>query len=65
MKNSIKHAAVLLIKNEEGQALVEYALLLFVFAVVASLGVNVFAKAWESIFDKIKLMRTEAVGMGP
>lgn len=62
--NCLKHA-ICFLKDEKGQAVVEYALLLFVLTLVSYGGINLFIEAWKNKFNKLKLMRAGALGMGP
>ena len=61
MKRNIKR----FIEDENGQALVEYALILCVLTTVSLGAIKVFMMAWKNRFDMLKEMRSGILGMEP
>jgi len=53
------------LKDENGQAMVEYVLLLFILTVVAFAGFKMLAEAWKVKFNAVKNLRAGALGVLP
>ena len=54
-----------ILKDEDAQALVEYALLLFVLTIVSYAGITLFIEAWQYKFSKLSGRRSGAAGIAP
>lgn len=63
--NILHRKIILFIKDENAQALIEYALLLSIFVLVSYGGISLFISAWKSKFNKLKNLRTGFLGIGP
>lgn len=61
----MKKILKLLIYEEDAQALVEYAFLLAMFAVVSYAGINLFIDAWRHKFNVLKSVRSGVSGILP
>lgn len=53
------------LKDENAQALVEYALLLFILTIASYAGIKLFVEAWKVKFNKIQTLRTGPAGLLP
>jgi Flp pilus assembly pilin Flp len=52
-------------KDETGQAMVEYVLLLFILTVVSFAGFKMLAEAWKLKFNAVKKLRAGPAGVLP
>jgi Flp pilus assembly pilin Flp len=52
-------------KDENGQAMVEYVLLLFILTVVSFAGFKLLIEAWKMKFNNIKNLRAGPAGIFP
>jgi Flp pilus assembly pilin Flp len=53
------------LKDENGQAMVEYILLLFILTVVSFAGFKLLMAAWKAKFNSVKNLRAGAAGVLP
>jgi len=53
------------LKDEKAQALVEYALLLFILTIVSYAGIKLLTEAWKIKFNRLKEIRTGPLGISP
>ena len=53
------------LKDEDAQALVEYALLLVILTVVSFAGFKILIEAWKAKFNSIRTLRAGLLGIGP
>ena len=65
MKRSVRNKIISFIEDEEGQALVEYALLLFIFTMASYYGISLFISAWRKRFNNLKSTRAGFAGIFP
>lgn len=55
----------LFLKDEDGQAIVEYALLTCMLVLAAYGAIKLFVVAWQARFNKIKQLRAGPLGVLP
>lgn len=65
MNKAVYEKFISFIKDEDGQALVEYALLLFVFTMISYCGISLYIHAWKNRFNNLQSTRAGIQGMLP
>ena len=65
MRKSFFNKLTCFIKDENGQAMAEYLLLLFLFTLIAYFALNLFVEAWSIKFNILKSIRAGTGGILP
>lgn len=61
----MKSIVIKFLKDENGQAMVEYVLLLFILTVVSFAGFKLLIAAWKAKFNSVKNLRAGPAGILP